>query len=191
MARTSDVEGLSAGALEQNAPFIEANRIYREMYPEAVAALEAKLSAAETLRPCHEPTNPPRSEGEWITVRAPEVVHLDFTTEAWEQVLSEVEAARERVQQEREIVAEMSRLSEAQRARLRRLKVDAASRALLRRMASARLPASSSRPRGALRGGPRRRSVRTGPRRARAPSSQQGEDPEPPPLARPPSRGCA
>jgi hypothetical protein len=42
--------------------------------------------------------------------------------------------------------------------------------------------APSCRPRGALRRGPRRRSVRTGPRRARAPGSQGG-DPEPP-LAR-------
>jgi hypothetical protein len=40
-------------------------------------------------------------------------------------------------------------------------------------------------PRGALRGGPRSRSVRTGPRRARAPASQGDDDPEPSELDRP------
>jgi hypothetical protein len=168
-----------------NAEFRAADRAYAEAYPEAVADLAAKLSAhREPATPLDEPST---REGAWRTVWAPRTARLVFTPEALEQVLRDVRAGLAQVAEDQEILAEINRLPEAQRARVRRMNVDAASRALLHRMATtrARLPVPSCRPRRASREGPRRSGVRAGPRRAGAPTSS--EDPDPP-LARLPAR---
>jgi hypothetical protein len=143
-----------------NADFLEADQKYREVYPEAAAEFDARLAG-----------------------RVPKL------------------SDEERVEQEREGAkrmadywkssAEFFALPEHERGRFRHMRVNAFSRSLVRQSLMRWMAAvgggSSCRPRGALRGS-RRRSVRTGPRRARAPASH-GDDPEPP-LARISRRGA-
>jgi hypothetical protein len=144
------------------------------------AAIAETASAVEALG-----SQEPHSEitGSSVVWTSGPVVSLDeFTPVARATIEQEVQATRERAAAEMEIVAELNALTDAERGRFRRLTVDPHSRLLLRRRATAGA-APPRRARNSSR--TRRRSVRTSPRRARAPASLAGDSEADPPLAVP------
>ena len=99
----------------------------------------------------------------------------DAAVTAWE---GNVQAGLDRIAEDEEIVTQMNRLSEGQRARVRRMKVDATSRASsaeARYSRSTRCSLLLSAARHPW-GSPHRRNARTQRAKARAPSSRSSDD---------------